>query len=70
MPYPLSPEFEQAVEAKLSTGEYASAEELFTDALAALDEMKARHAELKASVQARLSSADRSLARPLDFEEV
>jgi putative addiction module CopG family antidote len=69
MPYSLSPEFEQAVEAKLASGEYASAEELFSDALAALDEMKARHAELKASIQARLSSAERGLARPLDIEE-
>lgn len=69
MPYALSPQLEQLVEAKLTAGEYASADELFTDALAALDEMKSRHAELRASVQARLASSERSLSRPLDIEE-
>lgn len=68
MPYSLSPEFEQAVEAKLATGEYASAEELLSDALAALDAMKARHAELKASIQTRFASAGQGLSAPLDIE--
>jgi Arc/MetJ-type ribon-helix-helix transcriptional regulator len=68
MHYEFSPELEQAIEAKLATGEYASAEELLTDALAALDVIKARHGELRASVQERLSRAGRGFAAPLDVE--
>ncbi len=69
MPYALSPQLEQLIEAKLAVGEYGSTDELFADAFAALDEMKARHAELRASVQARLASAGKGLSQPLDIEE-
>lgn len=69
MAFSLSQQIEQLIEAKLASGEYASAEELFADALAALDEMKARHGELRASIRARLASAGKGLSRPLDVEQ-
>jgi len=68
MPYSLSPQLERLIDAKLTSGEYDSAEELFTDALSALEELKARHAELRASVQARLAHAGKGLSQPLDVE--
>lgn len=69
MHYSVSPHLEQLIDAKLTSGEYASAEELFADALGALDKRKARHAELRASVQARLANAGKGLSQPLDVEE-
>lgn len=66
MSYSLSPETEQLVETHLSTGEYATADDLIADALAALDHLKARHAELKASIQRRLASTEPG--KPLDFD--
>lgn len=68
MPYSVSPQLEQLIDAKLTSGEYASAEELISDALTALEELKARHAELRASVQARLANSGKGLSRPLDVE--
>lgn len=69
MPYSLSPQLEQRIDAKLTSGEYESAEALFAEALSALDELKARHAELRTSVQARLAHAGQGLSQPLDVEE-
>lgn len=68
MSYSLSPETEQLVASHLAAGGYATADELITDALAALDSLKARHAELKASIQRRLASTEPG--KPLDFNEL
>jgi Arc/MetJ-type ribon-helix-helix transcriptional regulator len=68
MPYTVSPEIEQMIEAKRAAGGYATADELLMDALTALDELKSRHHELRDSIRSRLTSADRALSQPLDIE--
>lgn len=69
MSYSLSPETEQLVEAHLAAGGYATADELISDALAALDsQKKARHAAIKASIQHRLANTEPG--KPLDFDEL
>lgn len=67
MAHSLSPQTEQLVNAHLSTGEYATADELISDALAALDRQKAWTAELRASIQQRLASNEPG--SPLDLDE-
>jgi Arc/MetJ-type ribon-helix-helix transcriptional regulator len=65
----VSAQTERLVEAKLASGDYENADDLISDALAALDELLTRHAELKASLAARSQSAKAGLAQPLDIEE-
>lgn len=66
MSHTLSPQTEQLVDAHLASGEYATADELISDALVALDRQKARIAELRASIQQRLASDEPGA--PLDLD--
>lgn len=62
-------ELARLVEERMSGGDYPSADALLIDALHALNELEARHAELHASLAARRAKAGKGLGVPLDLEQ-
>jgi Arc/MetJ-type ribon-helix-helix transcriptional regulator len=62
----LPPDFDDRVKAYMATGRYASEEELFDDALCALDAITARQDELRREIRDRVSQSGKGDSAPLD----
>ncbi len=65
-----SPGLEDQIHEAMSTAGYGSVEELVSDALLALDDVRARKAALQDEITARLASPLRAMSKPLDLAEV
>lgn len=63
----IPPDLESYVSKEISSGSYASPEELVGDALRLFRELRARQEQLRADVRVGIEQADRGLVRPLDI---
>ena len=52
----------------MATGNYGSEDELLIEAIHALDEVRSRHDQLRAEIQARLSKTGKGNSEPFDLE--
>ncbi len=66
MSFQIPPEIEERVKEHVASGHYGSEQELFDDALRALDAMKAQQDELRREIQDRVSKAGTGASVPLD----
>ena len=64
--YQFPPEVQQRVNEHMASGRYASEEELFGDAIRALDAMTLQQETLRTEIQDRVSQAGKGDSAPLD----
>ncbi len=65
-----SPDFEQYVQQKVASGEFASAEEFALEAMRVYRDLEARHESLKGDVQAALQQSEQGRSEPLDVNAI
>ncbi|MBI1900406.1 MAG: hypothetical protein HYS13_04730 [Planctomycetia bacterium] len=68
MSYPLPPDVQDFVHEALSRGDYATEEELVSDAVRMLRSMKRRHERLRQDIQEAIDSLDRGEGVKLDLK--
>jgi putative addiction module CopG family antidote len=66
----LPPDVQQFVRQAIANGEYATEEELFTEAVRVLREVTERHRTLRADIQLAIDALDRGEGRPLDMGDI
>ena len=64
------PDLEQYVQSKLARGDFRNREEFAVEAARLYQELEARHAQLKADVQAALDESRRGESKPLDIDAI
>lgn len=68
MDYQFPPDVLDRVRVHMASGRYATEEELFADALCALDGMKMQQEQLRSGIQQRICKAGKRNSAPLDRE--
>ena len=66
MAYQFPPELEERVREHMASGQYASEDQLLTDAFLALDDVQTRQARLREEIQQRVAKSGRGDSSPLD----
>lgn len=68
MTYP--PDLQRFVDGALASGEYRSEEDLVVSAMRVLQELSARHDQLRRDIAEGLAQADRGQSQPLDMAAI
>jgi putative addiction module CopG family antidote len=66
----LPPDVQQFVRQAIANGEYATEQELFTEAVRVLREVTERHQALRADIQLAIDALDRGEGQPLDMADI
>ena len=70
MPYMFPPELSQLVQQKMASGLYSSEDDLLVEAIHALNNLQAQHAELRGEIRSRLEKSGQGFSQPLDVESI